>query len=68
MEWQPIESAPRDGRFILVHGPEGVDKARFRGWTFEPGWERECTAEYDNEMAAVTEPSHWMPLPTPPTP
>jgi hypothetical protein len=66
MGWQPIETAPRGGVWILVFGPDGVDKARFCEWTFEAFWERKYTAEYDNELSIVSDPSHWMPLPPPP--
>ena len=66
MEWQPIETAPRDGTFVLVCGPDGVDKAQFRDWSFEPAWTRDYTASYENDLADVTAPTHWMPLPPPP--
>jgi len=67
--WQPIETAPRDddeGPFIMVFGPDGIDKARWIGWLCDPYWQRPVTAEYDNEDARVTSPTHWMHLPEPP--
>ncbi len=69
MEWRPIESAPREELPpVLLFGPDGVDIGYYRDWTTEPGWSRFLTAEYDNEMAEITAPTHWMPLPTPPPP
>ncbi len=64
-DWMPIESAPRDESFVLVFGPDGVDIGSYRDWTVEPGWSRRYTAEYDNEWAEITAPTHWMPLPPP---
>lgn len=66
MDWQDISSAPRDGTFVLVFGTDGVDKAQFREWSFESSWERDYTASYENDLATVSAPTHWMPLPPPP--
>lgn len=59
MNWQPIETAPRDGERILLvinHGPHG-DKI----WTglWADGW----IVSYGK---AEKQPTHWMPLPEPP--
>lgn len=66
-EWQPIETAPRDGAWVLL--------AREFEWS-TPGWWAEDNSEGDwyelnnhpsdswgGPLAGV---SHWMPLPTPP--
>lgn len=74
MNWQPIETAPKDGTTILVfNGPN-------EGFYTEPG--RIGTASYqdytnldnnkwyaDDCCDGVTtyNPTHWMPLPAPPT-
>lgn len=65
--WQPIETAPRDGTRILAWIPRGNNKheviwmgtlpsGRVR-WLFSHGW----------ISAGDFQPTHWMPLPAPPT-
>lgn len=66
-QWRPIQSAPKDGRAILVgrerNSPQSVrwmisvDKQSPGGWWFVGG--------YDGHRLRW-EPSHWMPLPQPP--
>lgn len=62
-EWQPIETAPKDGTPIL--GWWGLDRY-FRGavvrWV-DPsrGWELSWSGE-----RLVDPPTHWQPLPPPP--
>ena len=60
--WQPIESAPRDARLVLLrvaHGSEwaGVHAAHWsaskHAWMYAPDY-------------AVPRPTHWMPLPPAP--
>lgn len=72
MTWEPIETAPKDGTRILVFD-HGVWPAH---WTEEcekgngesgPGWQiYECEMDAWYALAADT-PTHWMPLPSPPT-
>jgi hypothetical protein len=72
-EWQPIETAPKDGTMVLVAPQMQVAhwyQDRFSG---PPGNERngELLGEYwavpqvDFHEASIT-PTHWRPLPTPP--
>ena len=59
--WQPIETAPRDGKRVILYGSvltwSGVEKFIVtegiynREWSCRRGW--------------IT-PTHWMPLPEPP--
>lgn len=59
MEWQPIETAPRDGTRILVFYPvlDGhIFTAGFEFGTWQSGiWD-----------GRREQPTHWMPLPEPP--
>ena len=76
MDWQPIETAPKDGTVILVYE---------KPWGFHPdhlfnsthvvrwfdgernGWGRGwMIAEYQNLGKNLTAPLFWMPLPEPP--
>jgi len=55
--WQPIETAPRDGRFILAWGPE---------WgTSDVAWFGEVSDRWFT-MSNATGLTHWMPLPEAP--
>ena len=59
-EWQPIKTAPKDGTDILACWRKGgtMDVVRF----IEGHW-----LDDDTEQPVISEPSHWMPLPEPPT-
>jgi hypothetical protein len=68
MEWQPIETAPRDGTPVLLYVPkhEGWEPFIVQGWyesgAFDRGW-----YEAASENWCKPSPTHWMPLPPPPT-
>lgn len=66
MDWQPIDTAPKDGRWIIAYGdialtdcPVGVVR-----------WSKTYLlwdAENDPDQGPwQTTPTHWMPLPEPP--
>lgn len=64
--WQPIETAPKDEcRSILVHFPE---IGAWRVFWFDGIW---CLSDNRNEPRPLrgwsVQPTHWMPLPAPPT-
>ncbi len=75
MEWRPIETAPRDGTYVLVFGLRGD---WWPGEGFQPRGTPEVTiascgdAKRDRwemiEDGPVRDflPTHWMPLPAPP--
>lgn len=64
LDWQPIETAPKDGTVVLVcgFGPSGyyVTTAQWDG-----AWFLFDVAE-DRYSAESSGHSHWMPLPKPP--
>jgi hypothetical protein len=76
MEWKPIETAPKDGTWILVYGEGTEDEGEKRSvavaqytnylncettdWHWQFAW-------YDGGYYGKFEnPTHWMPLPEPP--
>lgn len=68
--WQPIETAPRDGKdridlFDMARGLRAPD------CYFHRKAGRWMSKHYDREGFSVLrlpfQPTHWMPLPTPPT-
>lgn len=79
MEWQPIETAPRDGTVILAYCPEygmrQTEMGRYREGS--PGYARWemgdgprnygwVWIEEKHNSAHTWKPTHWMPLPPPP--
>lgn len=71
-DWQPIETAPKDGGWLLLNG----DGPGFRKCTVVGYWGKVNTGDTlkfgDEEMWRRTfggepmRPTHWMPLPEPP--
>lgn len=59
-QWLPIETAPRDGRKILLcaRGPRPFVGHFFSFSQRGPEWV--------NEVCLYRDPAHWMPLPPPP--
>jgi Protein of unknown function (DUF551). len=61
MEWLPIETAPKDGTWVLVHTGEYTHPIsafwfKYNGLAY---WR-------DYNLDVVDEITHWMPLPKPP--
>ena len=74
-EWQPIETAPRDGRDVLVMrdiwpGTESGRAEECNGHnTYVAAWwgsEWVCYMDQVQDPRCPIEPTHWMPLPFPP--
>ena len=74
MEWQPIETAPKDGTAILVFPPSlsGV-QASIAKWDKDeyarrpkPYWKR-LDAHGRAFISREKPPTHWMPTPPPPS-
>jgi hypothetical protein len=75
-EWQPIETAPKDGTRILLGGGAWGDDWRdsapavMVGWwevprRYDAFWNT-CAAEAGYSMFPYESPTHWMPLPAAP--
>lgn len=58
--WQPIDTAPKDGRKLLMWNPKLEEDALVLFWM--GGHWREPA----NLMWFRTDPTHWMPIPAPP--
>lgn len=80
-QWQPIESAPKDGTEIIVihctHYDAGLGTivdgpftASFCNDEWQSSWDGEEVAEYmdwsGTDYKSIMDPTHWMPLPSPP--
>jgi hypothetical protein len=71
MDWQPIETAPKDGRF-LVFGGKWVGE-----WSGDSDYATEVAlvdrtynafdvADTEYYGPTIVAPTHWMPVPAPP--
>ena len=76
--WQPIETAPKDGKRLLLLDEDGTAVEAFwdTTWTqMHPeghgAWNYNYSRTLDNQLGMQTievdAPTHWMPLPEPPT-
>ncbi len=68
MEWQPIETAPKDGSEVLLFVPS----ASFGRNVMSAVWDNDnggCDASWVVLEGYIGEynPTHWMPLPPPPS-
>lgn len=71
MEWQPIETAPKDGTPIIVGNSAGPWVARYcavfqSGYRPENPWQCMMLNRWHMPRHASSVPTHWMPLPEPP--
>jgi hypothetical protein len=73
MNWQPIETAPKDGTLVLLYFPGGCfsnDGNVCVGFWSTDGsddwFSRECDSNSMTELGDF--PTHWMPIPEPPSP
>jgi len=68
MKWLPIETAPKDGTYIILGGPYGAREGRWENsedchqWSGVKGYWLWEPFICDGEI-----PTHWMPFPAPPT-
>lgn len=71
-EWQPIETAPRDGRRVLLYWDGHVvcgnwDEDRYANRP-RPYWRHDMERIFGIRALRATPPTHWRPLPAPPEP
>lgn len=64
MEWQPIETAPKDGTEVLVFD-EATSTKHVSYWDGYGWYDPDC--HYYSESPALV-PTHWIQIPTPPKP
>jgi hypothetical protein len=66
MGWQPIETAPKDGRRFVVLIPQSWRRSDYRPCVAY--WERYMKPPrlIFDDWSTSPQPTHWMPLPAPP--
>ena len=64
-QWQPIETAPKDGTKILGAWPQ---LRKHKWWTIQPVFFHcgDWIHGWDEDEDLALHPTHWMPLPEPP--
>lgn len=67
-DWQRIETAPKDGTFVLLHSPDSNNNPFIGQWHDDADYPDGGAWWGDNDsgFAIDADPSHWMPLPEPP--
>lgn len=63
-DWQPIETAPKDGTPVLLFEPSEYE---IPASTVVGEWRGNGFVESFNHEYAIIAPTHWMPLPPSPT-
>lgn len=72
MDWQPIETAPKDGESVLLYFPDGAPWNEGNigiGFWAGDGSDNWYASECDSHNMTADgqrNPTHWMPLPVPP--
>jgi hypothetical protein len=73
MNWQKIETAPKDGTAILLYCGDGRDRVSTAYWSKNsgygngpPDWQLCMPGGYAETDDLPVKPTHWMPLPPPP--
>ena len=61
-DWQPIETAPREGHILIFAPPDIIYVVECGQWDGQPDWWTEARGEQYEQFEAT----HWMPLPEPP--
>ncbi len=65
--WQPIETAPKDGRVVLCIGHGSIHHVEpMMYYASDEGMNNGCWGWLEGDTPRK-QPTHWMPLPAPPT-
>ncbi len=72
-QWQPIETAPKDGTVVMVCNEDGAWIAKYvpiypSGYRAENPWFSLMLNHNHMRKGKPFGPTHWMPLPAPPLP
>jgi hypothetical protein len=68
--WKPIETAPKDGSTLLLYCPDGdlpADRVVGGWWDDFGPYRKEMGGDGVWSFDLPGEPTHWMPLPEPPS-
>ena len=69
-DWQPIETAPRDGSKVLLWlpDPRTLDPVIIGRWSFDSWWTHDdrWMNDHSDESEFDIAPTYWQPLPEPP--
>lgn len=70
-EWQPIETAPKDGSLVLLSNKNGVWAGKYTpvyssGFVPKNKWSSYLLNHDHFKAKKDITPTHWMPLPKPP--
>lgn len=66
MDWQPIETAPKDGTEVILYVAD-FDSVTTGWYSSRTGlWPRHDEFTEDGDACNIGLPTHWMPLPEPP--
>lgn len=66
MEWQPIDTAPKDGTELLVYCDVRYPEYYHAQYSYGI-WRLVHVGDYASGSELEDEPTHWMPLPPAPT-
>lgn len=71
MKWQPIETGPRDGEYVILCNKKGTWVGRYveryvSGFSPVNPWVSMMLNHRHLEYGSSHVPTHWMPLPEPP--
>jgi hypothetical protein len=67
-QWQPIDTAPKDGTEILGywHKPRSYWRTEFITWRLKSFWNEQGTEAWFDRNDEPFPATHWHPLPPPP--